>query len=128
MSVLREMEQSLIGHVTGGAIIGNEASLWIQTPGFYPTSEEMSDFVEIFDKTENELSKGIKFQNDRFLVVQNQDGVIIAKNVFGGIILCKCESCVVFSFIENVRDFEEGKEVTLKLAEWIRATPELELK
>lgn len=128
MSVLREMEQSLIGRVTGGAIIGNEASLWVQTPGFYPTQNEMNIFVELFDKTENELSKGIIFQNDRYLVVHNHDNIIIAKNIFGAIIFCRCESCVVFSFIENVRDFDDGYNATVKLAELINSTPPSDLQ
>ena len=128
MSILRDMEQLLIGHVTGGAVIGNEASLWIQTPGFYPTQEEMNIFIDAFDMTENELSKGIIFQSDRYLVVENQNGVIVAKNIFGALVLCRCKSCVVFAYIESVRDFNEGYEAAIKLAEWIRSTPASELK
>lgn len=128
MSILRDMEQSLIGHVTGGAVIGNEASLWIQTPGFYPTQEEMNTFIDAFDMTDNELSQGIIFQADRYLVTENSNGVIIAKNIFGSLVLCQCQSCVVFAYIESVRDFSEGYEAATKLAEWIRSTPASALK
>ena len=126
-SVLREMIQSLVGPVTCAAIVGYEGGIWMQTPGFFPNQSELNELIKTFDLPEKQLQKGIVFQNDHYLVTQNKNGTIIAKNSFGSIVLCNCESCLVFSFMEDCIDYDKGLAATEDLARRIRETPESEL-
>lgn len=122
-SLLRNMADSLIDHVTSGAIIGCEGGIWVQTPGFFPAQRDLDDLLAACDGPEKVLQRGVIFQNDRYLVTHKEGGMLVAKNAFGSIILCKCESCVVFTFMEVSCNFADGLEATEKLTKWVRETP-----
>ena len=125
---LREKLQSLVGHVTCGAVVGYEGSLWVQTPGFFPMQREVDQLLRAFDLPEKELLRGLVFQNENFLITNNDNGTIRARNALGAIVLCKCETCMVLSFMEEHLDFEDGVRATEELAKWIREAPKEQLR
>lgn len=122
------MVQSLVGHVTCGAIIGYEGSIWAQTPGFFPMQREVDQLIRTFELPEKELLKGVIFQNEHYLITNNENGTIQARNAFGSVVLCKCDVCVVIAFMEEHVDFEAGVVATETLAKWIRETPKEDLR
>lgn len=124
---LNKMIDSLIDHVSYGAIIGIDGSSWIETPTFHPIDLELEELVKAFEFTILELQKGLEFQNERFMVIHQKENTIIAQNQSGMLVLCKCSYCFVLSYLETGIIDENCLKATEDLAEWINNTPESEL-
>jgi hypothetical protein len=74
-----------------------------------------------------ELNRGIVFQHEPYLVTQNRDGTIIARNAAGSITFCRCLNCSIFPFGDGSMPLDECLRRTQRLAEVIAATPDAEL-
>lgn len=121
------MIDSLIDYVGYGAIIGVDGNSWIETPTFSPIDSELEELVKVFQFSTLELQKGLEFQNERFMVIHQDQDTIVAQNQSGMLVLCRCSYCFVLSYLETGVIDENCLKATKDLAEWINKTPENEL-
>ena len=72
-----KLTDSLIGSVTGGAVIGLDGGIWATTPGFYGNPLEFAAIAMAFTPGSDAPYHGIVFQNELYVVTSMSDSVIV---------------------------------------------------
>lgn len=120
---LNSLIDTLIDYVGYGAIIGNEGSVWIETPGFIPIQSEISQLVKVFKFTKIELDRGLLFQKQRFMIIDQSDDTIVAQNANGMLVLYKCNSCFILSYLETDEISQKCIHATVELGQKVNKLP-----
>ena len=119
MSYLSLIE-TLIGRVTGGAIIGMDGGIWASTPGFYGSTFEFSNFRQIFFPNSELIYKGILFMGELFVVTDIKKDIVIAKKGTITLIVSKCKDCIVLGYNDNQIKFETCFKAVNELCQQIK--------
>ncbi|OHT10384.1 profilin [Tritrichomonas foetus] len=115
-----KLTDSLLGNVTGGAIIGFDGGIWAATPGFYGNHSELSRFESAFSPNSDAKLKGIHFMNDLYMITKCEENVFIAQNSTRGLVAAKCENCIVVGFHDELIPFVNCLKAVTSLANRLR--------
>jgi hypothetical protein len=119
---LLKWTDSLIGSVSGGAIIGPDGAIWAATPGFYGNPSEfavMSETARLGAESEA-ACKGFKFQGELYVVTSITPERVIAQKMGHGIVIARCPKCLVVGFHDEQLTLAKCQEAVMKLAENLR--------
>lgn len=108
--------QSLIGKVTGGAIIGEDGGIYDATPGFYGLTEEFNQFKEAFQPSSKLVFKGIVFLGETYIVTGIKENTVIAKKGTNTLIIIKCPRCLIIGFHDDQINFDDCYQAMTELA------------
>lgn len=119
MSMLK-MTDTLIGHVTGGAVIGLDGGIWATTPGFYGNTIEFGALAAAFAPKSDAPYRGVEFQGERYVITSLTDDVIVAQKSSHGLVAAKCNKCIVIGFHDDQMSANKCYEAVTRLAATLR--------
>ena len=115
-----KLTDSLIGSVTGGAVIGLDGGIWATTPGFYGNPLEFAAIAMAFTPGSDAPYHGIVFQNELYVVTSMTDSVIVAQKSNHNLVAAKCNKCVVVGYHEDQASFNKCYDAVIRLAEMLK--------
>ena len=106
---LETLLRILIGRVTGGAIVGLDGHVWASTPGFYDYQNELVQMRlnSCFNVNADAKIFGLCFRNELYLLTRCTDETVVAQNYGKAFSFAKCKRCIVFGFVDDLRDLSE---------------------
>ena len=111
---MEKYTDSLVGYVTGGALVGFDGVIWCTTPGFVGYQHELSNYYQIFEPNSEVSYKGLTFQGDSYAVYSLSDGIAKVKNNSSAIVIGKCPSCLIIGFCDDLTKFQSCSEAIEK--------------
>jgi profilin len=124
MSILK-LTDSLVGKVTGGAVIGLDGGIWATTPGFYGNPAETAVIAQAFAPKSSAPYQGLALQKDLYVITTMTPDLIIAQRANHDLFVARCPRCFVIAFRDEQMNFAQARDAVLSLAETLRA-PEFE--
>lgn len=122
----RKLTDSLIGSVTGGAVIGFDGCIWSSTPGFYGNPAEFAIIATIFNPHSEAAYKGILFLGELYVLTFISEHTIIAQKNNHFIVLARCPKCLVFGYHDEQVPYEKCYKAVCMVAQQIRDNDEYE--
>ena len=117
-----KLTDSLIGKVTGGAVIGLDGGIWATTPGFYGNPSEFATLASAFNPNSEAAYKGIDFQGELYVVTSLSDDTLVAQKSSQSLVAARCQKCIVVGFNDDPMSFEKCVNAVNMLAESIRSS------
>lgn len=115
-----KVTDSLIGKVTGGAVIGWDGGIWATTPGFYGNPSEFATIASAFSPNSEAAYKGIYFQGELYVITSITDDTIVAQKSSHSIVASRCRKCIVVGFHDDQMSFEKCFNAVCELAQSLR--------
>lgn len=83
------------GHLTDGAILGLDGSIWASSSNLKPSKEEGLSMVQSFSDPTAIRTKGIVLLGQKYIPIKADDRSIYGKKPNGGIVAVKTKKCVL---------------------------------
>ena len=122
MSMLR-MTDTLIGRVTGGAVIGLDGGIWATTPGFYGNAAEFAALAAAFAPKSDAPYKGVEFQGERYVLTSITSDTIVAQKSSHGLVAALCNKCIVVGFHDDQMPADRCYQAVTGLAATLKEQP-----
>ncbi|VDN51579.1 unnamed protein product [Dracunculus medinensis] len=109
------------GNVAKAAICGFDGSIWGKSDNFKIEASEAVAAGQSFSNKDNLLGLGLKFEGEKFFVLQADDERIIGKKGSKGFFLYKTGQAVIITIYENGMQPEMCSKTAGALADYFKS-------
>ncbi|KAH7720695.1 profilin [Aphelenchoides avenae] len=109
------------GNVSKAAIIGHDGSVWGKSDNFKIDPAEAAAAAKGFDQKDALLGSGLKFEGDKFFVLQADDERIIGKKAANGFFIYKTGQACIIALYEGGLQPENCSKAAGALADYFRS-------
>ncbi|CAJ0575740.1 unnamed protein product, partial [Mesorhabditis spiculigera] len=122
MSWAEYVNTSLVGTgaVSKAAICGFDGSVWGKSDNFNIGAEEAAAAARGFANKDALLGTGLKFEGQKYVILQVDDERIIGKKGTNGFFVYKTNQAVIISIYEDGVQPEACSQATGKLADYLK--------
>ncbi|KAI1730551.1 profilin domain-containing protein [Ditylenchus destructor] len=109
------------GHVSKAAICGFDGSIWGKSDNFNINASEAAAAAKGFDQKDTLLGTGLRFEGEKFFVLNADDERIIGKKGSSGFFIYKTGQAVIVAIYEGGVQPEMCSKTTGALADYFRS-------
>ncbi|GMR32769.1 hypothetical protein PMAYCL1PPCAC_02964, partial [Pristionchus mayeri] len=109
------------GNVSKAAIIGFDGSVWGKSDNFKIGGEEAAAVARGFANKDGLLGSGLKFEGEKYFVLQADDDRVIGKKGGSGFFVYKTLQCFIISIYEGGVQPEKCSTTTGALADYFKS-------
>lgn len=109
----------MIGYMSGGAIVGDDGTIWSTTPGFAASEKDFQQCNDVFNPNSPIIYNGLKFHGEIYSVNSVFDGIAKASTSSSGLIIAKCPTCSIVGHYEDPNNMKTCCQAIEKLQELI---------